>query len=88
MGKMTVAICEADAGYRERLVAYLTERKALEYAVYAFSSEEHFFKAWKDTEFDAAILGMALRRLKKDPASSSFRRFSLGRQGGMSGTGG
>ena len=72
MGKMTVAICETDAGYRERLVAYLTERKALAYAVYAFSSEEHFFEAWKDTEFDVAILGNGFKEAEKRICEQQF----------------
>ncbi len=57
MGKITVAVCDTDNGYRERFVTYLVEHKSGEYAVHAFSAVEHFLDALKKQMFDVVIFG-------------------------------
>lgn len=57
MGKIAVAVCDTDNGYRERFVTYLVEHKSKEYAVYAFSAVEHFREALKKQIFDVVVFG-------------------------------
>lgn len=57
MGKITLAICDTDEVYRERFVAYLVERKAREYIVYAFSAVEHLLETLDRQKLDVVILG-------------------------------
>lgn len=57
MGKIAVAVCDTDNGYRERFVTYLVEHKSKEYAVYAFSAVEHFLDVLKKQIFDVVIFG-------------------------------
>lgn len=57
MGKIAVAVCDTDNGYRERFVTYLVEHKSKEYAVYAFSAVEHFLDVLKKQIFDVVVFG-------------------------------
>ncbi len=57
MGKIAVAVCDTDNGYRERFVTYLVEHKSKEYTVYAFSAVEHFLDALKKQFFDVVVFG-------------------------------
>lgn len=57
MGKIAVAVCDTDNGYRERFVTYLVEHKSGEYAVYAFSAVEHFLEALKKQVFHVVVFG-------------------------------
>ena len=57
MGKIMVAVCDTDQGYRERFVTDLVEHKSGEYVVYAFSAVEHFLDALKKQVFDVVVFG-------------------------------
>lgn len=64
MGKISVAVCDTEDGYRERFVTYLVEHKSGEYAVYAFSAVAHFLDALKKQVFDVVIFGQGFEEAK------------------------
>lgn len=66
MGRITVAICDANEDYRERFAAYLVEHKAETYRVYAFSEAAHFLKAMERQSFDAAVLGQGFAEVQTE----------------------
>ena len=57
LGKIEVAVCDTDHGYRERFVTYLVEHKSKEFTVHAFSSAEYFLEALEKCGFDIAVFG-------------------------------
>lgn len=65
MGKLAVAVCDTNNGYRERFVTYLVEHKPVEYAIYAFSAVEHFLDALKEQSFDVVILGQGFAEARQ-----------------------
>ena len=64
MDKVTVAVCDIDTEYRDRFVTYLVERKTGKYAVYAFSTVEHFLDALSKQIFEVVVFGRGFEEAK------------------------
>lgn len=59
MKKVTVAVCDVQDTYRERLAEYLMHKRAGQLKVYAFSSRKQFFEEEQRTVFDIVLFGKA-----------------------------
>lgn len=57
MAKISVAVCDTDDRYRERLVAYLMEHQAQEMQIQAFSVPEIFMAQIEERPPDVALFG-------------------------------
>lgn len=57
MKKVTIAICDTQEAYRERLAEYLIRRKGSQAQVFSFSGRRMFREKQKETRFDMVLWG-------------------------------
>lgn len=65
MKKVTVAICDVQDAYRERLAEYLMHKRAGQLQVYTFSLQHVFLEKEKDETFDIILLGKGFEKLSE-----------------------
>ncbi len=57
MRRITIAICEEQTAYRERLAEYFIQKKGGKLAVATFSDRKRFKESAKEKDFDVVLLG-------------------------------
>lgn len=63
MRKMTVALCEAQDAYRERLAEYIMHRRGGQLKVYTFSERQVFRERRREQPFDLVLLGTGFEKV-------------------------
>lgn len=62
MKKVTMAVCDVQDTYRERLAEYLLHKRAGQLKVYAFSSRKQLLEEEQRTDFDIVLFGKGFER--------------------------
>lgn len=73
--KVTIAICDMQEAYRERLADYLIRKKSKEAQISVFSVRRRFTERQKEQPFDIVLWGKGFEALKEQEASDSLYIF-------------
>lgn len=65
MKKVTVALCETQDTYRERLAEFLMHRRGGRFIVYTFSTQYVFREKQKENTFDLVLLGTGFEKVEQ-----------------------
>ena len=75
MKKITIALCEKQNTYRERLAEYLIQKKKGQLKVFTFSDRACFAKKERAEPFDIVLLGRGFGEVKKREEGNSLYIF-------------